>query len=234
MIARLCRWLADKFGYIAWRLQATAEIRERWWQTLESGDRTTIRLSALSSVIGITSLAAYCLGIALGGSSHGWAPGLMVSLSGGTFFAGMFLLATDRRGLNRRLRAIRNFYYAMGGLPPATEAGWEISQRRFDQQLNHWQNAAKEVWGNMAAITQRLERLRGVEPDDLPNAIREVSETETDLRIERENLGRIKRCLERHIWVATSPHLYLGVGVGLRVPEDIEGLVISLTSPTKK
>src|SRR3989344_2328529 len=175
-----------------------------------------------------TSFVAYQWWVVLSGSLRGWAPGLMVSLSG------MFMLATDRRGLNRRLRAIRNFYYAMGGLPPATEAGWEISQRRFDQQLNHWQNSAKEVWGNMDAITQRLERLRGVEPDDLPNAIREVSETETDLRIERENLGRIKRCLERHIWVATSPHLYLGVGVGLRVPEDIEGLVISLTSPTTK
>ncbi len=235
MIVGLCRWVAGKLGYIAWRLQAAAEIRERWWQILKGGDRRMVRLSALAFAMGIAGFVAYSLGIALGGSVWGALGFLIPFYAICLFFSAFWLTAVSGTSQNQRLRALHNFYYAMGGLPPTTDAGWEIFQRRFEQRLGYWQNAAKEVWGSMAAITQRLESLRGVEPDNLHDAIGQVGEAEAELRIEQENLERIKRRLERHISAATSPHLYLGAGVGLRVPENIEGLIISLTtSPPKK
>ena len=234
MIVGLCRWIAGKLGYIAWRLQAAAEIRERWWQTLGVGDRRMVRLSALAFAMGIAGFVAYSLGVALGGSARGALGFLIPFYAVCLFFSAFWLTAVSGTSLNQRLRALRNFYYVMGGLPPTTEAGWEIFQRRFEQQLGRWQNAAREIWRDMAAITQRLEDLRGVELDDLPKAIMEASEAETELRIEQENLGRIKRRLERHISVATSPHLHLGIGLGLRVPENIEGFLYDLTSSTHK
>ncbi|OHA10975.1 MAG: hypothetical protein A3H71_03375 [Candidatus Sungbacteria bacterium RIFCSPLOWO2_02_FULL_48_13b] len=234
MIVGLCRWIAGKLGYIAWRLQAAAEIRERWWQTLGVGDRRMVRLSALAFAMGIAGFVAYSLGVALGGSAWGALGFLIPFYAVCLFFSAFWLTALSGTSLNRRLRDLRNFYYAMGGLPPTTETGREIFQRRFEQQLGRWENVVKNVWGSMAAITQRLENLREVETDNLPDAIERVGEAEAELRIEQEKLGRIKRRLEQHVSAATSPHLYFGIGVGLRVPENIEGLIIGLTSPLKK